>query len=122
MFFISLLALSQELEFMFGCLAVEGWRASTLLPPGWMFKIHGPAVITFFNKDGILINSFKKIWEHLQTQLTKAEMENLSILESRVNDMFSSPSRKNNMDVIGNVGQMSKPDIIKLVYFIVGSI
>ena len=102
---------------MFGCLAVEGWRASNLLPQGWMFKIHGPAVINFFNKDGIFIKSFQKMWDHLQTrsQLTKATIDNLSNLESRVIDLFSSPFRTSDIDVVENVGQRTKPDIIQSV-------
>ena len=96
---------------MFGCLAAEGWRASNLLPQGWMFKIHGPTVINFFNKDGIFINSFKNMWDHLQTrsQLTKATIDNLSNLESRVNELFSNPSRTSDIDLVQHVSQRTKP-------------
>ena len=37
---------------MFDQLELEGWRASTLLPPGWIYNYQGPHSLTFLDKAG----------------------------------------------------------------------
>ena len=37
---------------MFDQLEHEGWRASTLLPPGWIYNYQGPHSLTFLDKAG----------------------------------------------------------------------
>ena len=85
---------------MFDCLAVEGWRVSTLLPQGWMLKIPAPEVINFLNKEGVFLDSFEKMHAHIdgKGQITKQEMHNLSTLESKINEFYVIHSRSNEIN------------------------
>ena len=89
---------------MFNCLVVEGWRTSTLLPQGWMFKIQRPAVINFFNKDGVFKNSFEKMRSHMKIshKISKEDIQNLNILESTINEIFLNNSKYIYKDVVDN--------------------
>ena len=97
---------------MFECLTVEGWRTSTLLPKGWMFKIPKPGVINFFNKEGVVMTSFEEMRELLKTsnQITLRDLQNLTILESTIKELYQINSRSSKEKLLVDKNQ---PDVLE---------
>ena len=73
-----------QIEQLFDSFASDGWKASELLPPGWIWQEVAYDEANFFNKEGIFIVSFEKTLDYIKScgRYTEEDVENFKLLQS----------------------------------------
>ena len=79
---------------MFDQLEHEGWRASTLLPPGWIYNYQGPQSLTFLDKAGHYFDCVELMVGWLKSQgLAESVIQSVLALQAQFERLQAEPEQ-----------------------------